>query len=264
MIQQLVGALVRALIVAMIIIIPSAAVSAGATQAQVFTFTFAVLASSIVFVEYLVEAPAILEFRFASPYNRLRMLVCAVLALVLALSLSTNILMTEGILTTLGIISEKVMEGWGSPATLIVTAFNLDDADLHNVVFRAASFTFCMGFFFAFLFGSYVWLGAWPLSKRGFNLWPNMPSFTARAGQKASTKILQVAILSIALAITLPYIFPVAVRYGRENLGLNYDDNTLLLYWIILLWALAPAMAMFRAISLMKLALLAENIRKFD
>lgn len=113
------------------------------------------------------------------------------------------------------------------------------------------------------IFGAFIWLGAWPLSERGFNLWPNMPSFTARAGQKASTKIVQIAILSLTLAITLPYIIPYFVSYGGTALGINYDDNLLMVYWVLLSWSVIPAMALFRAISLMKLAFLTENLRKF-
>lgn len=264
MIKQVFGALLRAVIVVFIIVIPSASVSAGASHAQLFTFTFALLAGSIVFVEYLVETPAVLEFRFASPYNRLRIMGAAVLALVLALSLSSQVLIGEGILPSIATLAERAMTNWNSPATLMVNAFGFEDARFYNLVFRIASFLFFIGLFFAIVFGAYVWLGAWPLSKQGFNLWPNMPSFTARAGQKASTKILQVAILSVALALTLPYILPAAVKYGRNSIGLNFEDSRLLLYWVLLFWALTPAMALFRAISLLKLAFLAENIRKFE
>ena len=90
-----------------------------------------------------------------------------------------------------------------------------------------------------------------------------MPSFTARAGQKASTKIVQIAILSLTLAITLPYIIPYFVSYGGTALGINYDDNLLMVYWVLLSWSVIPAMALLRAISLMKLAFLTENLRKF-
>jgi|GEM_PF-3373010 len=264
MVFRTVGAAVRALIVAFIIIIPSALVSAGASQAQMFTFTFALVASAVVFVEYLVEVPAVLEFRFASPYNRLRILLIASLALVLSQGLVNNIFGGNvGFMPVSAIISEQMMSNWPSPAAVLSDAFAFSKVSLNALVIRLAAFAFCMALFFTLVFGAYIWLGAWPLSKRGFNLWPNMPSFTARAGQKASKKIVQVAILSLTLAITLPYIIPYFVAYGGKALGINYEDNFLMIYWVLLLWAVIPAMALFRAISLMKLAFLAENMRNF-
>ena len=264
MVYRTVGAAVRALIVAFIIVIPSALVSAGASQAQMFTFTFAVVASAVVFVEYLVEVPAVLEFRFASPYNRLRILLIASLAAVLSQGLVNQFLSGNiGILPIIATIIENFMMKWPSPANLLSDAFDFSQLPLQALVMRLAAFASSMALFFALVFGAYIWLGAWPLSKRGFNLWPNMPSFTARAGQKASTKIVQIAILSLTLAFTLPYIIPYFVFYGGNALGINYDDNHLMVYWVLLLWAFIPAMALFRAISLMKLAFLAENIRNF-
>lgn len=264
MIYQTIGAAVRALIVAIIIVIPSALVSAGASQAQMFTFTFAILASAVVFVEYVVEVPAVLEFRFASPYNRLRILLVACLAVVLSQGLVNQSLTgTTGILSISATIIENFMAKWPSPSILLSDAFNFSQTQLQALVMRLAAFALSMALFFALVFGVYIWLGAWPLSKHGFNLWPNMPSFAARAGQKASTKIVQIAILSLTLAFTLPYIIPYFVFYGGDTLGINYDDNYLMIYWVLLLWASIPAMALFRAISLMKLAFLAENIRNF-
>jgi hypothetical protein len=258
------GAGIRALIVAIIIILPSALVSAGASQAQTLTFTFALVASAVVFVEYLVEAPAVLEFRFASPYNRLRILLMACLAIILSQGLANNVLNPgSGVISVVGAIAERVMINWPSPATVLVNSFAVTTVDLNALLMRVASVGFVLAFLFTLIFGAYLWLGTWPLSNRGFNLWPNMPSFSARAGQKASTKILQVAILSLVLAVTLPYIIPYVVSYGRTSLGINYDDSYLILYWVLLLWSVLPAMALFRAISLMKLAFLAENIRKF-
>jgi hypothetical protein len=264
MIYRTVGAVVRALIIALVVIIPSAMVSAGASQAQMFTFTFAVLASAVVFVEYIVEAPAVLEFRFASPYNRLRILLVACLALVLSYGLMNQFLNgSSGFLPIIAAMIENFMSKWPSPAQLLCEAFDLNQTHLRAIVMRLAAFSSMMALFFSLVFGAFIWLGAWPLSKRGFNMWPNMPSFTARAGQKASTKIVQIAILSLTLALTLPYIIPYFVSYGSYGLGISYDDNYLMIYWVLLLWCSIPAMALFRAISLMKLAFLAENIRKF-
>jgi len=264
MITRFVGALIRAIVMAFIIIVPSALVSAGASQAQMFTLTFAVLASSVIFVEYIVQAPAVIEFRFASPYNRLRFLMLATMAIVLSQGLTNAVLSgNSGVLPIIGGLLERMMSGWASPALHMVEALGLSGTSANELVLRIASFSICMAFFFTIVFGAYIWLGAWPLSKVGFNLWPNMPSFTARAGQKASTKILQVSILSFTLALTLPYLIPYFVRYGGSNLGINFEDDYLTIYWVLFLWSMMPAMALFRSISLLKLAFLAENIRKF-
>lgn len=264
MIARVFGALVRALIVAFVIIVPSVLVSAGASQAQLFTLTFAVVAAGVIFVEYLVAAPAVIEFRFASPYNSLRIMLVAATAVVLSQGLINQVLSGDsGWMPVAAGILERMMSSWPSPSTLLVNSLNLSSDATYALIERLASFALCMAFFFAVVFGAYIWLGAWPLSKTGFNLWPNMPSFTARAGQKASTKILQVSILSLCLAITLPYIIPYLVGFGGDSLGINFDNDYLTIYWILLLWSMIPAMALFRAISLLKLAFLAENIRNF-
>ena len=142
------GAAVRALIVAMIIIIPSAIVSSGASQAQMFTFTFAIMVSAVVFVEYLVEVPAVLEFRLATPYIRLRVLLTASMALFLSHGLINQFLSgSMGVMSIIAIFIENLMINWPSPAKLICEAFGLSEVLVFDIVMRLAAFSSMMGFF---------------------------------------------------------------------------------------------------------------------
>lgn len=262
---RILGALLRALLVSAVIMYPTVVLTPGSNSTDIFTLAFAIIAGSIVFVEYSVEIPAIFEFRFARPYNRFRFLLLAAVVLLLVLQLEINYSGggSTGFLASVQAFSKHIMSGWYSPAMLLVDAMaEAHDHDNMNCM-ETASFTFLFMIVSCSALGLWIWIGSWPLSKDGFNLWPNMPSFSLRAGQKAAGQMIKVAILSFTLAVTLPYLIPMFVKYGRVDLGIDYIHSPLAMFWVHFFWIAIPAMAILRTITLLKLALLAENLRKF-
>lgn len=259
------GALLRASLIASTIMYPTVALTPSSESADLFTLVFAVLASSIVFVEYMVDTPAIFEFRFARPYNRFRYLLMTAIILLLVIELDAALSgdFQLGLLASFQAMSGQLMSGSLSPSLFLVDALGQKNLSVGNSFQDILSFTFLATMIASFVLGFWVWIGPWPLSKEGFNLWPNMPSFSLRAGQRASAQMIKVALLSFALALTLPYLIPMFVEYGRVQLGVDYMNSPITIFWVIFFWATIPALSFLRTVTLLKLAFLAENLRKF-
>ena len=258
------GAIVRALFVGILFLYPSVLIAGGLGNVDLFVQALCLLGVAIVMVEYMVEVPAIIEFRYAPPYNRMRFLLMMVLCLVLLAALGPNTFTGGNASLILPVANSfEAIFSWGSsPVQVLAPALTNDPTLFGGNLTLILSLVFGTMMFGAITFGIYLWISPWPLSAKGFNLWPNMPSFNARAGERASIKILQVAILSLALALLLPYIFAFFIEYCRNSLGMDFVSSKLVVYWTIFLWAAMPAMAIMRSVSLMKLAFLAENMRR--
>ncbi|GLQ35437.1 hypothetical protein GCM10007939_17200 [Amylibacter marinus] len=265
MLLRLLGATIRAGLVFLTILMPTAMLTSGFGDISLFSIVLAVFASSVIFAEYLVEVPAVLEFRYASPYNRLRFLVVITLTLVVARGVRDGLVLQEvsGVLGWLEAMSGRMFSGWLSPVDLLDQAMNYGTGAVGHNMHNIASFALLVSIFSCCFIGVWLWTGPWPLSQDGFNLWPNMPSFSVRAGQRAAVSMSRIAILSFTLAISLPFILPFFIGFGRVYLGLDYSNSPLTSFWIVFFWAVIPAMALVRTIALLKLAFLAENLRKF-
>ena len=122
MVSQLIGAVVRAVVVFIVISTPSLLIPwTGAETIQV-VMLLGVFAALFTFSEYSSNYPALIEFRDAAPFNRIRVLV--LFAMLFALSLvavgdatgSTLAL----VLNAAGLIIGNALDFTGSPLRMLL------------------------------------------------------------------------------------------------------------------------------------------------
>jgi len=71
-IVRLTGALLRALLIALVVATPALLLQDTGTDTAQVVVLVALIAGCFVFIEYYSQYPSIIEFRFAPPYNRVR------------------------------------------------------------------------------------------------------------------------------------------------------------------------------------------------
>src|SRR5690554_3178218 len=71
------GAVLRALLVAALIILPAVLVPATTPESAQIVILLAIFAGGVILAEYASAYPGLIEFRFAAPYNRTRFMVLA-------------------------------------------------------------------------------------------------------------------------------------------------------------------------------------------
>ncbi len=227
---------------------------------------FALLAATIVFFEYAAVSPSLIEFRYAPPYNRFRVLVFGFITMfiVSTLNLNNQVGPIFDVVAGISNLASGVLNNAFSPIPSLLSVLQIESPVDKAEFTTLAEGSLFVAFVTAILFCFVIWLQRWPLSNQGFNLWPNMPSFHARAGSKTETRMIQIAILSIAMAIALPYLFPIVLQVLKDWLGFQYSYTRHSAFWIIAFWALIPAMALMRALVLLKVAYLASQLRSMN
>ncbi|GHA47394.1 hypothetical protein GCM10008927_10260 [Amylibacter ulvae] len=266
MVFRFLSALLRAGIAFFLIVFPSSILAdpnAGNFGAIV---VFALVTGIVVFFEYMAFTPSLIEFRYAPPYNRFRVLVYAFIAVFIVTSLNANNQMGP-IFELVDFVAQGAnatfAHSW-DPATVLANSLRLPDgADRESFIILAHGALF-VAIFSALLFCLVIWLQRWPLSNAGFNLWPNMPSFHAQAGSKTESRMAQIALLSLSLAFAAPYLIPRVGQLVLDWMSFNYNYTHHSAFWIISFWAMFTAMTLMRGIVLLKVAYLASQMRSMN
>lgn len=263
MLYRFMSALLRAGITFFMIAFPSSILATPEIGGFGAFVIFALLVSMIVFFEYAAESPSLIEFRYAPPYNRFRVMVFGGVSVFFVLSLNLNnqigpIFDLANGVSKLG----TMMVGHAlSPVPALIEALGIQSATDQAEFARLAEGSLFIAFASTIIFSLIIWLQSWPLGDRGFNLWPNMPSFHARTGTRTEIRMVKIAALSIVMSMTLPYFFPIVLQTLKDVIGFTYDYNRHSGFWIIAIWTMIPAMALMRALALLKVAYLAQQLR---
>lgn len=125
MFTRVTGAFFRALLMALLVALPSLLLPNVSSDTSQITVLVALLAFLMTFIEYNSQYPSIIEFRYASPFNRLRFLAlfCTVALLSLLLASTPGSRGFTGVLHSLG-------AAWGTVLDFLLSgaACGLDDA----------------------------------------------------------------------------------------------------------------------------------------
>jgi hypothetical protein len=259
------GATLRALLVALLIAMPSMLISGVGIDGTQFVMLLALLAAGLVLMEYNSAYPSLIAFRHAPPYNRLRftMIFLAVLILTLVYRGNSDPGTITQIMTSIGVILGNMTDFPYSPVRLAVLMLPIETPDPLVVAVRmAAGVCYTLSVLMILIFAALVRFHGWPARNGAFNVWINLPMFDATSGGDVVNRLKGHARLNLILGFLLPFLVPGAVyaAAGAIDIGALAVPQTLI--WTMCLWAFLPASLMMRGIAMARIAGMIEEKRR--
>lgn len=227
---------------------------------------FALFAGSLVFIEYVSNAPSIIEFRYAPPFNRLRFL--AIFFTVFALSVIARGEVAPNAFTAflhaLGIIVGDAIDFPYSPVRLMVIMLpNNASPELVHQVRTASGLSYLISLITLVVFFFYLRILGWPARNGAFNVWVNLPLFDPTAGGDVMPRLQRDGRLNIALGFLMPFLIPAIIQMMSDLVDPIYLSDPKTMIWTISAWAFVPASMIMRGMAMTRVAtLINENRRR--
>lgn len=265
MISQVLSALLRACLVAIVAALPALLLPGVAPDTAQIVLIVAVLAALLTFLEYYGRYPSIVEFRFAPPFNRLKFgaLAVSVVGLSLIMRGKTDPGTLTAVLSQLAAAVSHALDFPLSPVRLTLlmlpagaTADQVADMRLAAGVAYAVSLT--MVLVFLVLVRGY----SWPVRRGTFNVWVNLPLFDPTSGGDVVDRLRREAGVNLLLGIALPFLVPVMVNMLSQGAGTGPAIEAHTLIWMMTAWAMLPANVLLRGIALFRVAALISAKRR--
>ncbi len=251
---RFVGALVRALILAVIIAAPSFILPDIPNVARELSMIIAGIIAAFALFEYASKSPGFVDFRFAPPYNRFRVGILAGLAIGLSLLVRASLTGNADILT-LADWSITYAITPNSPVDFALAktaAFETASSELLLTRVFSAAFVISVGL--TALMSLLLWVFKWPFGRTTFNLWANLPTFAPAEVSLTGRRLRRDGWLNVLLSIALFYIIPFSFPLVQDKLGPDLFGNSHSLVWVATVWAFLPALMFIRGISLIKIS----------
>jgi hypothetical protein len=267
MISQIVGALVRAVLVMVLVATPSLmlpGINADTTQIVALVALFA---AALTFFEYASTYPGLVEFRDAPPFNRLRYL--SLFGTVLLLSAIVRGQTEPTTLTSfIEVLGNKLGEAIDvpySPVRLVVLMLPENMSLDHLILVRtAAGISYMISLVTLIMFVGAMRFIGWPARMGTFNVWINLPTFDPTTGGDVVERLQRDARFNIALGFLLPFVVPAAVKVA----ALAFEPVTLespqTLIWTMTAWAFLPASLFMRGIAMGRIAGMIDEKRRLN
>ncbi len=266
MIARLTGALMRAILVALVIMTPALLLPDAQTDTSQIVVLIALLAALLTFIEYSAHFPSIVEFRDAPPFNRLRfiMLFTTIFLLTAIARGQTEPTLLTNALASLGTIVGHAIDMPFSPVRLVVLMLPEDaSADLVHAVRMAAGMAYLVSLTAMACFVFLVRVLGWPGRGRVFNVWVNLPLFDPTAGIDVVDRLRRDGRINIALGFLLPFLIPAVVKGASFMIDPISLASPQTLIWTMTAWAFLPASMIMRGLALHRVAdMIAEKRRR--
>ena len=262
---RLPGAIARAIMVVMLIVMPSALLAAGGNDSTQIIALVAIFAALFTIVEYSSSSPSLVEFRDAPPFNRVRF--STLFATVLCLSVIFRVYETPSAITDMfqasGTQIGEAIDFPYSPVRLMVLTMPQDtDPVVVQKLRDAAGLSYLISLISIAWFIILLRLHHWPRRGGAFNVWINLPTFDPTAGGDVVKRLRRDGRINTVLGFLLPFLIP-AVLKGSSLLGTPLQlDNTHTLIWMVTAWAFLPASILMRGVALSRVAQMIHLQRK--
>ena len=265
MIARLTGAIMRAVLVALVIATPALMLPYVAADATQMIALFAILAAGLTFVEYNSTFPSIVEFRDAPPFNRLRFvtLFVTVFCLTVIANGKTDPTAMTNALTSIGTILGNASDFPYSPVRLVVLMLPSDAPEAVIASVRtAAGLAYLISLIAMTLFLVLVRILGWPARNGAFNVWINLPLFDPTAGGDVLQRLQRDSRVNIALGFLLPFLIPAVVKAAADLIDPITLESPQTLIWTMTAWAFLPASMIMRGIAMGRVAEMIQEKRR--
>lgn len=265
MISRITGAFVRAILVMVLIAIPSVMVPGVSSDTTQIVSLIAVSAAALTFVEYASTYPGLIEFRDAPPFNRLRYL-----SLLITVTLLSTIVRDQTQPTTLasfiGALGNKLGESIDvpySPVRLVVLMLPPDMSLDHIILVRsAAGIAYTISLLTLVMFVLAMRYIGWPNRMGTFNVWINLPTFDPTTGGDVVERLTRDSRFNILLGFLLPFLIPLVMKVASVSLAPITFESPHTLIWTMSAWAFLPASLFMRGIAMGRVANMIAKKRK--
>jgi len=274
--SQLFGAVLRAVLVFFVIATPSLVFGDTSRGDVEGVMLFGLIAALFVVFEYSARHPAIIEFRDAPPYNRLRIL--ALFSMLFLLSLvSADPVHLQQFNGPEGAVSTMVNRAhhWGgvmfdiglshlSPDYLLQRLFGAAPLSVqamdHVRIMAALALTIALGTLF--IFALFIRFSKWPGRGMSINMWVNLPMFDPTVGSDVTHRLKCDTRRNIIWGLGLPLILPpvLGAVFSQTGSTLAYDGQGAV--WVVTLWAFLPMCLLIRAMALLRLRYMIRSYQK--
>ncbi len=265
MFSRLPGAVSRAMLVVLLVAMPSLILPVGGTDGPQIVALVAIFAALFTLVEYSAASPSIIEFRDAPPFNRLRFTALFVTVLVLSLILRGNedVGSFSRLVHVLGDRIGASTDFPYSPVRLTVLMMPQGTSlEVLNNIRTAAGISYLISLISITIFIVMLRMKRWPKRNGTFNVWVNLPTFDPTVGGDVVARLNRDSQVNLILGFLLPFIIPAAIKLISlfvTPVSLN-DPQTLI--WTITAWAFLPASLLMRGVALSRVAQMIYKQRK--
>ena len=255
--SRLPGALLRAILIVMLVITPSMLVPGMTPDAKQTVALVALFAAVLTYVEYKSEAPGLIEFRDAPPFNRVRFSLLFVTLLALSLIERGRVEPTtlSQLFDAIGMLIGQAMDFPYSPvrlATLMLSP-NATEAEV-SALRTAAGLSYLTSLLGMCLFSVLMRAGTWPTRGNVFNVWINLPTFDPTSGPDIVARLERDARINIALGFLLPFLVPAIARFVTDGIDPATLVSSQTLIWTMAAWSFLPASLFMRGIAMFRVA----------
>lgn len=256
MLSKFVGAFLRAAIVVLVVSMPSLVLPGTTPEGAEFVVLLALVLAAFTAIEYSSSYPALIEFRDAPPFNRLRLLSLTLILFVLSMVASgvhdSSLVL---VLNAIGLLFGQVLEYPGSPLAAVIHHLPTQSPFMTPVQVKVmAGLAIFITLSALSIFAILLRTQKWPDPGRAFNVWINLPTFDPTAGGDVINRLIRDARVNAILGFTITFILPTAGLMISDHLGIRILTSSHGLVWGIALWMFLPLSLFMRALAMARIA----------
>ncbi|NNU79146.1 hypothetical protein HMH01_01725 [Halovulum dunhuangense] len=265
MFWRLLGGFGRAAVVIIILVMPAFLLPNVSVASLEVSLVVAVIAAALTVFEYASTHPSLIDFRFAPPYNRVRFLCFAAQVILLSFLCRASAGLDSFGPDVLAFADWAIaMTDWPlSPVRIVIeAAATIPDRAQALLTVRAAAVSFLSSFVLLMGFAAILWIARWPVARRDFNLWINLPTFTPGYAEDTERRLFRDGWFNLLSGLAFLYLAPILVfRFGGGAAnGVLAEYQGLL--WAATAWGLIASSLAIRGLAVLKVAWLVRRARR--
>lgn len=262
MFSRLIGAVIRALLVVIVISTPAFLLPGVSVASQEITLIVGGITAAFTIFEYASTHPGLVDFRFAPPYNRIRFIAfaCQIFALVFLCRAVEG----EDPFSMIA-LSDQAVQWLSFPLSPVGLAGEMigagEGAEFVQLITRATALSFGVTFLSLIAFALILWLFRWPVGRRDFNLWINLPTFEPGYGRDVERRLNRDGVINILSGLAFIYMLPVILSRAGGWFDPSVLANYQPLVWGVTLWGFLAGSLITRGAAILKVAWLVKRTR---
>ncbi|MEM1265881.1 MAG: hypothetical protein AAGI50_07690 [Pseudomonadota bacterium] len=264
MFTRLIGAIIRAAMVLFVVSAPALLLPDVSNASLEITVLLGGVVAAFTLFEYASTHPGLIDFRFAPPYNRIRFLAFAmqIFSLVfLCRALEGEDAFSAGLIA----LSDQMVEVLTFPLSPVNVAAEMiaagEDPTLVLLLARAAALSFFVTFCSLAFFALFLWLFRWPVGRRDFNLWTNLPTFEPGYGRDVERRLRRDGVINLLAGVAFLYALPVLLSRTSGWFDPSVFNNYQPLVWGVTIWAFVSGTLVIRGAAILKVGMLIRRSR---